>query len=217
MHRPLRRFLVMLLVSGVCAGTAAAQELGLSAVVSRSGNVELPEPMGFGASAHFDLGGWVAGLSYLRYADETRKDGIVCQVYSPRIGCRTEEVNTSARMGGLRGTIQRVIGVGERLELRAGGGLSFNQLAVTSEGVSGYRGDLHMPNTGQIGYLGVASLAVKPVSTLPVSLVTGVSRHWVKFRGCVDPTDKTSGYAPFCGWDRFTEVQVGLSVVVPRR
>lgn len=217
MHLSLRLVVTVVLLAGAGALPAASQELGLSAVISHSGNVELPEPLGFGASVHFDLGAWVAGLSYLRYSDETRKNGIVCQVYSPRIGCRTEEVHTSARLGGLRGTIQRVLRVGDRIEFRAGGGLSFNQLVVTSQGVSGFRGDLHMPNTGQIGYLGVASLRVKPLPAVPLNLWAGTSGHWIEFKGCVDPTDKTSGYAPFCGWDRFTEIQVGLSVIVPRR
>jgi hypothetical protein len=103
------------------------------------------------------------------------------------------------------------------VEIGVGGGLSFNSLTVDARGESGFRADLHMPSTGQIGYLGSTSLAFSPMPSVPVRLVAGVTGHWVKFRGCVSAEDKTSGYAPFCGWDRFTEVQAGLSVTVPRQ
>jgi hypothetical protein len=205
-------------VLGVVAPSAGgAQELGLVAVGATSENVEFPDPYGFGAYAQFRSAPWLFRISYLRYSDDTRKSGTVCQVYSPRIGCRTEGVATSARMGGLRLTAERALQLGGLLELGAGGGLSFNSLTMDARGESGFRADLHMPNTGQIGYLGSASLALAPVPSVPVKLVAGLSGHWVKFRGCVSAEDRTSGYAPFCGWNRFTEVQVGLSVTVPRQ
>lgn len=197
--------------------TASAQELGVLAVRSSSANVELPESGGFGAFARWDVGSWLVGLSYLRYSDDTEKEGIVCEVYSPRIGCRTEGVSTSARMSGLRATVLRTVALGDYVEFGAGGGVSFNSLAVTSQGESGFRADLHLPNTGQIGYLGSASVALSPVPSVPLRLVASFSGHWVKFKGCVDPTDPTSGYAPFCGWDRFTEIQAGVSIRLPQQ
>ena len=199
------------------AAIAGAQEVGVLAVRSSSANVEFPDAGGFGAFARWDVGSWLVGLSYLRYSDDTAKEGIVCEVYSPRIGCRTEGVSTSARMGGLRATVQRTLELGDYVEVGAGGGVSFNSLAVTSLGESGFRADLHLPNTGQIGYLGAASVALSPVPSAPVRLVASFSRHWVKFKGCVDPTDPTSGYAPFCGWDHFTEVQAGVSIRLPKQ
>jgi len=202
----------------VCAATPVrAQELGLLAVHASSDNVELPSPDGFGAFAEFDFSPLRLRLTYLRYADDTRKSGVVCQVYSPRIGCHTEGVATSARLSGLRMTLMRGFRVGDLLEVSGGGGLSFNQLSVTSTGESGWRADLLMPNSGQIGYVGSASAALTPIRGVPVKLVGGASGHWVRFRGCASAEDRTSGYAPFCGWDRFTEVQLGVSVVVPRR
>lgn len=207
--------LPLLLAAG--AGSLDAQELGLVAVGASSRNAELPDPDGLGAFAQIRRAPWLFRLTYLWYSDETSKSGTVCRVYSPRIGCRTEGVETSARMGGVRLTVERAVRVGERLEMGAGGGLSFNSLTADAWGESGLRADLHMPNTGQIGYLGSASLAVSPVPSVPVRLVAALTGHLVKFRGCVSAEDKTSGYAPFCGWERFTELQAGISVVVPRK
>ncbi|MDP2958291.1 MAG: hypothetical protein Q8N53_17820 [Longimicrobiales bacterium] len=216
--RALRRFLASLALALLATvDPCSAQDVGVLAVRATSGNAELPHPEGYGAFAQLHLSSWGVRLTWLRYSDETDKRGVVCEVYSPRIGCRAEEVATSARMSGLRLTVLRTLSLGGALEVGAGGGVSFNSLGATSLGDSGKRADLHMPNTGQIGYLGSGSIAVAPVPRLPVRLVGGVSRHWVRFKGCVDATDPTSGYAPFCGWERFTEVQVGVSVTLPRQ
>jgi hypothetical protein len=203
---------------GVMAPSAAgAQELGIVAVGAVSENVELPDPYGFGAFAQFGSAPWLFRLSYLRYSDETRKGGTVCQVYSPRIGCRVEGVSTSARMGGLRLMAMRAVELGDLLSFGVGGGLSFNQLTVDARGESGLWADLLVPTTGQIGFLGAASVALAPLPSVPVKLVAGLTGHWVKFRGCASAEDKTSGYAPFCGFSRFTEVQAGVSVTIPRQ
>jgi hypothetical protein len=215
--RHLSRLAAVLVALAAGAGSAGAQDLGLVAVGASSANVELPDPQGFGAFAQFRSDPWLVRLTYLRYSADTQKSGTVCRVYSPRIGCRTEGVATSARMGGLRLTAERAVRFGERLELGAGGGLSFNSLTADARGESGFRADLHMPNTGQIGYLGSASLGVAPMTSIPVKVVAGLTGHWVKFHGCVSAADQPSGYAPFCGWDRFTELQVGISLTVPRK
>lgn len=215
--RRLLRVPVLLVMLASGARSLHAQELGLLAVGAASDNVELPTPRGFVAFGQLRRASWLFRLSLVRYDDATDKAGTVCQVYSPRIGCRAEGVSTTARMGGLRFTAMRAVRVGELLELGFGGGLSFNQLSAEARGESGSRADLHLPNTGQIGYLGTASVAVAPVPALPVKLVAGLSGHWVEFRGCVSAEDRTSGYAPFCGWDRFTEAQAGLSFTLPRR
>jgi len=102
------------------------------------------------------------------------------------------------------------------VEVSGAAGLSFNQLTATSTGESGWRADLHMPNAGQIGYLASVSAALTPIRGVPVKLVGRVSAHRIRFRGCVSPEDRTSGYAPFCGWEGFTEIELGASVVVPR-
>jgi hypothetical protein len=214
--RHLSRLPAVLVMLAAGAGPLGAQDVGLVGVGVASENVELPDPVGFGAFVQFRSAPWLFRLSYLRYADETRKSGTVCQVYSPRIGCRTEGVATSARMGGLRAVAERSLQVARSLELGVGGGVSFNSLTVNATGESGFRADLYLPKTGQLGYLGSASLAFTPAPSLPVRLLAGITGHWVKFRGCVSAEDKTSGYAPFCGWDRFTEVHAGVSVTVPR-
>lgn len=212
--KPLARALLLL---ALVQQPVVAQELGIVAVRSSSSNVELPDASGFGAFGRLAFGPWRVGLSYLRYSDDTRKTGVVCEVYSPRIGCRSEGVSSSARMGGLRATVGHALDLGGVVEVGVGGGVSFNALQATSLGESGHRADLHMPNTGQIGYLASASLSVAPVAAIPVKLVAALNGHWVDFKGCTHPTDPTSGYAPFCGWDRFTEIQAGLSVTLPRQ
>lgn len=215
-RRVLPAALVAWAVGGAVPSAAGAQELGLSAVGASSANPELPDARGFGAFAQLEAGSWRARLSLLRYSDDTAKSGTVCQVYSPRIGCVAEGVATTARLSGLRFTLLRAVRLGERVEVGGGAGVSFNTLAASSRGESGRRADLYLPNTGQLGYLGAASLAVAPLPEVPVRLVAGASGHWVRFNGCTSAEDRTSGYAPFCGWDRFTEIQIGLSVVVPR-
>lgn len=195
---------------------ASGQEVGLLAVRATSGNPEFPHSGGLGAYVQLEAAGWETRLSWLRYSDDTEKRGTVCQVYSPRIGCRTEGVATSARLSGLRLTVMRSVGFGEVGWLGMGGGVSFNSLSARSFGESGQRADLYMPNTGQIGYVGSASVGVSPFSAVPVRLSGGASGHWIRFNGCASDEDRTSGYAPFCGWERFIEVQVGVSVVIPR-
>lgn len=195
---------------------AAGQELGVVAVRATSGNPEFPHAAGTGVYAQLEAAGWATRLTLLRYSDDTEKSGTVCKVYSPRIGCRTEGTSTSARLSGLRLTVLRSLRLGEVAQLGLGGGMSFNSLSASSVGESGQRADLFLPNTGQIGYVGAASVGVTPVPVIPVRLTGAASGHWIRFNGCADPEDRTSGYAPFCGWERFVEVQVGVSVVIPR-
>jgi len=138
-------------------------------------------------------------------------------VYSPRIGCVTEGVDTSARMGGLRLDVLKTLDLGGVAQLGAGGGVSFNSLTTTTTGDSGRAADLHLPNTGQIGRQATLALTLAPVPGIPLRLVGSYALHWVSFKGCVDPSDPTSGYAPFCGTDRFREIQVGASFLIPGR
>lgn len=196
---------------------ATAQDLGGVAVWASSPNAELPHPRGMGLFAHFEGAGLGFRISLVRYSDSTFKEGVVCRVYSPRIGCGIEGVDTSVRLGGLRMIVLKSLALGGVARLGAGGGVSFNALTSTSTGDSGRPADLHIPNTGQIGYEGALTLSVVPVPGVPLKLVGSYALHWVHFRGCVDPEDPTSGYAPFCGMDRFRELELGASFLVPRR
>lgn len=210
--------LAVLLADLLAASPLAGQTLGAEKVWAGSPNPELPDPRGWGVLAEMEVpGDWLLGLSYARYEDATYKTGVVCQVYSPRIGCGTEGVTSSARMGGLRATAQRTVHLGDVLRLGAGGGLSFSSVNMSSIGDSGRRADLHMPRTGQIGYLVTGSVRVTPLPAVPLHLVGVWSSHWVDYRGCSDPEDPNSGYAPFCGADRFDEIHVGVSVTLPGR
>lgn len=196
---------------------ASAQNLGVIAVRASSANVELPHPQGLGVFAQVDAGGFGFRLSVMRYSDSTRKQGVVCQVYSPRIACGTEGVETSARMSGFRADVLKTLSLGEIVEFGAGGGVSFNSVSATSTGESGRVADLLVPTAGQIGRQATFTVSVAPVPGIPLRLVGGYALHWVKLRGCASIEDKTSGYDPFCGTERFREVQVGASFIVPRR
>lgn len=200
---------------GLVAYPAPAQEVAAHAVHASSPNPELPAPEGFGISGEISNGDWLFRLGYVRYAEDTVKPGVVCRVYSPRVDCITEEVATTAKMGGLRMGVLRAVRFGEILRVGAGGGLSFNSVSASARGSSGRPADLDTPNAGQIGYLGMVSVDLTPVSSIPLRLVGTATTHWVDFEGCADPTDATSGYAPFCGVDRFGELTVGLSYALP--
>lgn len=196
---------------------AAAQQLGALAVWATSPNAELPHPQGVGAFAQVDAAGLGFRLSYLRYSDATQKQGVVCQVYSPRIGCGVEGVDTSARLGGLRVDVLKNLDLGDMVQLGAGGGVSFNSVNSAATGESGRRADLLVPNAGQIGRQATLVLSVAPFRGVPVRLVGSYALHWVRFKGCASAEDATSGYAPFCGTERFREIQVGASFLIPRQ
>jgi hypothetical protein len=195
----------------LAASPLDAQELSLLFVRASSPNAELPAPTGFELAGRVESRGWVLGLGFARYSEETMKTGVVCRVYSPRIDCGSEQVNTNTALGGLRLEVMRDISVGDVARLGAGGGVSFNSVWASADGVSGRRADLQLPNDGQLGYLGRLSVDIAPVPSLPLRVEGSYAVHWVRFRGCADSADPTSGYAPFCGNERFQELAVGLS------
>ena len=217
MNAYLRRlaFLGMAALSLAPAG-AASQDLGVVRVVGESSNRELPHAQGFGAFGQVEAAGFAFRLSYLRYSDSTEKEGVVCQVYSPRIACGPEMVSTTARLSGLRADVLRFVSVGSAVQIGGGPGVSFNSVSAESRGVSGQRADLQTPNAGQLGYQATAAASFAPIPGIPLKVVGSYALHWVRFVGCADPSDRTSGYAPFCGKDRFQEVRLGLSFLVPR-
>lgn len=200
----------VLLASGPSAG--AAQELGLSWVHATSPNPELPHPTGFEVVGQAPHLGWLFRVGYTRYSDDTDKTGTVCRVYSPRIDCGEERVLSSMTLSGVRLGVMRTVDLGPFIRIGGGGGLSFSSITSHAESAAtGARADLLQPNAGHIGYQGLVSLAVTPIPGVPLRLHAGLTEHWVNFHGCADPTDKTSGYAPFCGTDRFQEISVGLT------
>lgn len=186
------------------------QELSVFAVVSASDHAEFPSSGGVGASAQWRFGGsWLARLSYQKISDETKKMGLVCTVYSPRVGCREEVTENAVNLGGLRGGIQRTLHLGDHLRLGAGGGLSFSQVNASAVGVSGGKADMLVPNAGQIGYHVILSALIKPLQEVPLGMVGGFTMHWVDFKACSgeDPPQ----YDPFCGTTPFREIELGLA------
>jgi len=212
-HRTFPAFAAAILL--LTTGPAAGQDAGLTAALASSGNPELPNPTGYGAEAWFGDTEWRVRVTWVRYGDDTLKPGRVCA--APGIGCTIETVDTSVRLTGLRLEMLRTLYHAGPLTVAAGGGGSFSQLVATATGSSGRRAALHLPHTGQLGLLGSTALTVRPLARVPLLLVTGLSGHWILWNGCVDPDDPTRGDAPFCGWDRITEVRAGITVSLPRR
>ena len=211
---------LVLLVAGLfSAGPASLasqqpslfHELGVFAISAHSNHKEIPSPRGFGGAASWKFGGsFLARLSYHRISDDTRKEGIVCDQYSQRINCRSEVTETSVTLSGLRGGLLWALPLGDRVRLRAGGGLSFNHVTAESVGrESGLDADLLAPNAGIIGFTALISAAVTPVSAIPVKLTGGFGVHWVNFNTCSG--NEPPQYDPFCGMDSLREIELGLS------
>ncbi len=195
-----------------------AQEVALLFVHAASPNAELSAPTGFGLAGTVEVRSWLLQAAFARYTDETFKPGVVCRVYSPRIDCGPEEVETSTALGGLRLEVMRAWHPAQALRVGVGGGVSFSALSATADGVSGRRADIHLPNAGQLGVLGLVSVDVAPLPGLPLRLRGSYAAHLVRFRGCVDPEDPTaSSNVPFCGDQRFDELSAGMTWVLPRR
>jgi hypothetical protein len=187
----------------------AAQQVSALLARASSANILLPHPDGFGLGGEASVGDWLLRLDLVRFADETRREGRVCR--SPGFWCDVEEVTASVSLTGLRAVASRALRVGSVIRLSAGGGVSFGAVSVTATGASGLRAFLHVPNDGQLGWLGLASMEIVPVAGFPLRLVGTYAAHWQAFRGCVDPAEPTSGDAFFCGTDLFQEVMVGVA------
>jgi hypothetical protein len=186
------------------------QELGLFYTAISSDHVELPGPVGIGAFARWQIApGWLVRLSYHRTYEHTNKEGVVCANYSQRINCRVEPTKTDVTFAGARGILSRAVRLGRWAEVGVGGGLSFNQVKPEAVDLTGWRADMLIPNTGQIGYLASVSATVAPLGRIPILLVGGLTGHWLDFNGCsgTDPPQ----YDPFCGWSTLREIELGLS------
>jgi len=216
--RPLNRsfFGITLAVLGLLAGRPVSsqqpslfQEVGVLAVGASSDHVELPGPRGLGIFTQWEVGeDWLARLSLQRSTDRTRKNGIVCQLYSPRIGCRMEMTETSVTLGGVRGGLLRSVRWGPGVRLALGGGLSFNQVKARGRGEEGGRADLLLPSGGQIGYLGTVSVRVSPFARIPLGVMGSLNAHWLAFNACA--AEGSVEYDPFCGTGSFREIELGL-------
>jgi hypothetical protein len=154
--------------------------------------------------------GWDFWISIHRVSDATDKEGLVCQHYSPHIGCRNEPTHTSLSLSGLRLGALRPIPLDDRIIIRVGGGGSFNVLDGRATGDSGLRADLLIPKGGQIGAFVALLVELAPIPSLPVSLEGGLQIHWVDFSSCSGEVPPQ--YDPFCKSEAFREIHVGLSI-----
>lgn len=200
---------LILLAAFATTVSTSAQEVTASHVRASSSNPELPHPDGFGLGGEVAVHDWLLGLELVRYADETVRPGRVCR--SPGVACDVEDVTASASLTGLRAVASRAVHIGPAVRVSAGAGASFGAVSVTATGTSGRRAFVYVPNEGQLGWMGVVAVELAPLPDLPLRLLGRYAVHWMAFRGCVDPTEPTSGDAFFCGNDRFGEVAVGLA------
>ena len=188
----------------------ASQEVGISFTAAESNLLELPAPLGIEAYAMMEFNpAWNVRVSFRRIADETGKAAQVCRVYAPHIGCRLEDTHTSLSLSGLRVGVMRVFSLGELFRVGAGVGLSFNHLDGEAKGVSGLKADLLLPNGGQLGALGLFSLAFSPYRPIPIRVVGDFDVHWVKFNTCSGASPPQ--YDPFCTPSSFLELGLGVS------
>jgi hypothetical protein len=207
---------VSLAALGLLVGSPASsqesslfQELGVFVVQGASHHVELPSPRGLGIASQWGIGDhWLARLSLQRSRDRSSKRGIVCKLYSPRIGCGEEMTETSVTLGGVRAGLLRSVRLGPDVRLALGGGLSFNQVKARSWGEEGGRADLLQPTGGQIGYLGLFSVSVSPFARIPLGISGSLNAHWVGFTSCA--AEGSEEYDPFCGTGSFREIELGL-------
>jgi hypothetical protein len=191
------------------APAASAQEIGVSLLWAQSENAELLEPGGVRGFVQWESqSSWLFRLSLQSLSQDSEKEGAVCTVYSPRIGCRAEHVETSASLGTFRLEVMRALRLGEWLRIGAGGGASISSLSATSLGESGNNADLNLPRTAQIGFVALLSADISPVRGIPLKLTGEISRHWVGFNACARLEDI---YSPFCGLTAYREIAVGLA------
>ncbi len=187
-----------------------AQEAGPLFILGQADHPELPNPHGWGAFAAVPLAEWAQlRVSYERVSQNSRGEGLVCTRYAPNLGCAIEATRTESGLGSLRLSLLPTLTLGEFARVGAGGGISFTEVTVRSTGASGRKANLDFPNTGQLGYLALASLTLTPSGALPLRLVGATTAHWINFKNCVS-YDQI--YDPFCGTTLFREVSLGVAI-----
>lgn len=189
---------------------AAAQQVRVYAVGATSDQPAFEEAGGVGASFVADLSeriGAELGLSEISHA--RTRPGETCNSFEPEINCLPDTVEDDLTLWTLRAAAGPVLDALDVLRVQALAGFSMNVVRGESEPESSRESDLQVPRTGHVGGLLGARIELQPLERVPLALNAAASSHWISFDGCLS---NPIYYTPFCGVDRFTELQAGLSV-----
>ena len=239
MHRCLHRIMgarrfrptLALLVLFGTAEAVCGQELEILLISGSSANPELASYSGIGVAAGFTLG---SGLR-LRVALDTEsasleREGQVCNHLGLRASCALETgIVDETRHDGVSVTLHADLALSDRVRLSAAAGPRVGKITMDATSVSERtegetvvclrtwgcrttRGRVPLflaPKTIQLGVTLIAEIRIRPVPTMPWVVSAGWDRKMVLMEECsVGET-----YAPFCGWDQFSELRVGVGYV----
>ena len=159
------------------------------------------------------------------------REGVVCNERGVICAWETGVVDETRRTG-VSVTLHADLALSDRVRLSAAAGPHFSKIAMDATSVSqrieeettfcDWRGDCRTllgrvpvflaPKTLQLGAALIAEIKIRPVPTMPWVVSAGWERKMVRMDGCVD-SDHAGTYAPFCGWDQFSELRVGVGYV----
>lgn len=196
------------------ASSAHAQELRIYGVQAGSSQQTLSDAGGFGISGVIAPSPWlrVEG-GFITVGRGSERSAIVCASYIPRGNCRTELLTEHYTVRSFRLAYAPMVLSREMFGLALKAGLSISQIVSDSRPETERMSNLQHPRTGQDGRFLGAQLSFVPVRRLPVSVNVGAISQWVDFTGCQEYDFQ---FAPFCGVDRFDELQVGAAVLLGR-
>jgi len=219
-----------LLVLSVTAEAVCGQELEIFLLAGRSDNAAFGSYSGIGIATSFTL---QSGLR-LRAALDTEssslvREGRVCNERG--FDCALESgVLDETRRAGVSVTLHADLALSDRVRLSAAAGPYFSKIAMDATSVTQRTGEAEyivcdaikqcktvgriplflVPKTLQLGAALMAEIQIRPVPTMPWVVSAGWGSRMVNMDAC---TDQTGMYAPFCGWDQFNELRLGVGFV----
>lgn len=196
------------------APSAQAQELRLFGVHGGSSQPTLADAAGFGVSGVIAPSPWVRMEGgFTTVGQGSQRSALVCASYIPRGNCQTEVLTEHYRVRSFRLAYAPMVFSRETFGIALKAGLSISQIVSDSQPESARKSNLQHPRTGQDGRFLGAQVSFVPLGRVPVSINVGAVRQWVDFTGCQEYDFQ---FAPFCGVDRFDELQVGAAVLLGR-
>jgi hypothetical protein len=195
-----------------------SQQVEAGYVWAASHNAEFPTAKGGQVQGLFELGKskWRVQLGLHRVWAHTQRESEVCKFYEPPTTCQLDLTRDRVRLTGFRAALVWPLLAGRFADIKLGGGVSLNSMAIlSSKGlVSHGDGDIYPPSGSNAGVLGFLRLDVSPAPRTGLAVTLGVLAHWVYFNSCSLTYHR---YDPFCSPATFREFQLGVSWVPPRR
>ena len=221
---------LVLLVCFVTAETALGQELETFRISGRSNNPALASYSGFGVATSFILTGRLRiRAAWEQGSTTTARAGWVCTIPGDRICDFETGIIDEARRRGASVMLLADLALSDRVRLSAGAGPHFTSLEWGATSEYGRSGVIRLacggpycvvverrpralaPKTLQLGVVLGGEVRIRPVTTMPVVISAGWDRKLILMNGCVTSDERT--YAPFCGWQRFDELRLGIGIV----